>query len=938
MPPGKHSRLNFRIFKRIIYILIALLTISLCLFLYSCSGDDKKEKLDENLTQSAPVVSPMLAASADITKGNEFFLKGQFESAIQFYKEGIANNRSVAFYNMGVSYYLMGDLAKSEEAFRNSVAEDPTFREAYMNLAVVLIQTDKLGEAEQYVDRLLEAENSAKLLVNMANIHLKRGETAKASQYFNQAINQDDSSKYVLSNYAYFLMTVGEFQKGIAIIEGLQYKDYTDYFNLAKAYLGVGLNKAALDSVLKALNLSRTEDAHSLAAESYHALGDYFNEIKQLIYLISTNPDKDYIFRLSHAYYLNGKMQQAESEIKELISKYPEIPKYYRLYYEVLIALGFIREAGDMATAAYKQFGSDSTLYTVLKHKIIYHEEFDDIKKLVLEDRSSPYLDLAKTAYYISQDEMLNAREHILKVPADTDNDYYVFRSYILLRYGKYENALAFAKGIDKIRPESFWYKMAAYYNTADIRGVQSLLAEQVARKAVYRKTTKVSFHLKPMLDDIHFSYRFDGNFEDILTTILYPLFMDPDDMMDFVALGYKMLRENEKAVALEELQRSVEYSEGIKKNNEGVALLLQYKFDQAYVLFKEANALLGNNPYALYNMGLAKLNLGDINAAARNFDTAILKNNFHFPAYLGMAICYKEMGKMHKALDYYNLVRDRVQLVLAEGRDLPEPILYAGFLAEMGFKGYNRVIETIGNNKDDNSFLTAMFSIAQYLKGEGFLSLEPLREPNTIFRGKALRDLLGTIDGEIVSFDESMKNDRLYRFMKAYTLLKEGVGVPKIDPSEYPGDTMVLKELVYYSILMNERENALSYLQQLSEITIRSTELYKASMYYFMWVEDFVNAEASYTSLDQLKYTDPYVEYYKMLYFVLNYNNKRLIDTVKNFMKEYPDDIRGKAIRVLYSIKEEDFEIALNSLNDLAKERGNFLENMPLELSIDGL
>jgi hypothetical protein len=74
------------------------------------------------------------------------------------------------------------------------------------------------------------------------------------------------------------------------------------------------------------------------------------------------------------------------------------------------------------------------------------------------------------------------------------------------------------------------------------------------------------------------------------------------------------------------------------------------------------------------------------------------------------------------------------------------------------------------------------------------------------------------------------------------------------------------------------------------------------------------------------------------MMYFVLNYNGRRLIDAVKNFMKEYPDDIRGKAVRVLYNVREENFEIALNSFNDLAKEEGNFLKKLSLEMTIDGL
>jgi len=938
MPPGsKKQKVTKNLASRSSFFLF-FTAIILAFTIIGCGQKEQNQQLDETLTTAAPVVSPMISADADISKGNDFFLKGEFEKAIKFYQDGVAKNRSVAFYNIGVSYYLMGDIKKSEVAFRSAVAEDPKFREAFMNLAVVLIQTDHLDEAEKYVEQLLSDEDSAKLLVNMANIHLKRGETAKAAQYFRQAMDKGDESKYVLSNYAYFLMAVGEYTDGIKIIEQLNYKDYTDYFNLAKAYLNVKMNKAALESIERAIRLNRTEDALSLAAEIYHALGDFFNEIKNLTYLISLNADKDYIFRLIKAYYLDGKMKQAESEIRSLIKKYPDVHEYYRLYYEILIALGYIREAGDMAEDAYKQFKTDATLYTVVKHKITYHEDVDTVKERVFADRSSPYLELARTAYYIYKDMMLKARAHVLKVPPETDNDYYVFRSYILQRYGKYENALAFARGINKVRPESFWYKFVAYYNMGDMKGVQELLAEQVARKAEFRKLMRVSFHLKPVMKDIHFSYRFDGAFEDILTTILYPLFMDPDDMLDFVALGYKMLQEDDKMVALEELERSVEYSDGIKLNNEGVALFLKYKFDEAFVKFKEANALLNNNPYALYNMGLAKLNMGDINKAAKYFDTAILQNNYHFPAYLGMAICFREKGQMHKALDYYNLVRDRVEQVLESGRSIPEPVLYSGFLAEMGFKGYTRVIETIGDRKDDNSFLTDIVAIAEYLNGDGFDALNPLREPNAIFRGKALRDLLGTLEGEIVAFDETLKDDRLYRFMKAYAMLKKGAGAPDIKPEDYPGDVMVLKELVYYSILMNDRDKALEYLQQLSAITIRSTELYKASMYYFMWVEDFVNAEASYTSLGHLNYTDTYVDYYKMIYFVLNYNGRRLIDAVKNYMKEYPDDIRGKAVRILYNIKEENFEIALNSLNDLAKEEGNFLKNLSLEMTIDGL
>jgi len=936
MPPGDRPLRGFRSIYR---LLVIILIISASLFISACSGkEEKQEHLEEQHTEAQPVVSPIISESESISKGNDLFLQGRFEDAIQFYSEGIAQNRAVAFYNIGVSHYLLGNIKESEEFFRKSIAENPDLKESYMNLAVVLIQTGKLSEAEVYVTDLLKDEYSAKMLVNMANIHLKRGETAKAASYFEEAMNKGGSSKYVLSNYAYFLMSVGDFQKGIEIIEGLQFKDYTDFYNLASAYYNIRMYKASLQAVQKALGFRKSEEALNIAALAYHKLADFPSEIMSLNMLVGKNPTREYRFRLAKALYLDGKPANAKSEISGLIRLYPEFSEYYRLKYEIEIALGNIREAGDLAEASYKKFNSDDMLYTLVKHKITYHEDMKAVEKELMKESSTPYLELARAAYYISKEELIKAQDALLKAPSHVDNDYYIYRANILIRYGKYDNALAFAEIIDKIKPESFWYKVAIYFNTANMIGLKQLLGEQVARKSDFSRNVNIAFHLKPMMSDIHFSYRFEGTYEDILATILYPLFINPDEMMNFVALGYKMLQEDEKLVALRELEKSVNFSEGVKMNNKGVAKMFAYKFQEAFDTFDKANAKLNNNPYTLYNMGLAKLNMGDFNAAAKYFDTAILQNNFHFPAYLGLAICLSERGEHDKALSYYNLVRDRVAQAIDDSRRLPRPILYSGFLAELGFREYQRVIDDIGVAKEENSFLKDVVSIAEYLSGKGFSALDPLAEPNAIFRGRALRDLIGTLEGEIVGYDNTLVNDRLYRFMKAYTLLKKGAGAPDIKPEDYPNDKTVLKELVYYNIMLGEREKAFEYLRQLSAIDIKFKELYKASLYYFLWVEDFVNAEASYSSLKFLKYTDPYVEFYKMLYFVLNYNGKRLVDSIKAYMKRYPYDFRGKAMRMVLALREERFEVALNAINEIEKDEGNFLGKLPLEIGVDGL
>jgi len=941
MPPDM-NREKFKLTRlRLPYRMLILTVVFLSVLMFSCSKQDKPQpQLEEKLTDAKPIVSPIINSNENITKGNEFFLKGEFSNAIDFYSEALAQNRSIAFYNMGVSYYLLGDIEKSEESFRQAVKENPAFKEAYMNLAVVLIQTDKLAEAEKIVKTLLKDNNSstAKMLVNMGNIYLKRGQTALAATYFQEAIKKGENSKYVRSNYAYFLMTVGEYKNGIAILENLADKDYTDYYNLGSAYYNEGMYAQGLANALKAMEMYRTEEAINLTALNYAALTDFKSAIALLKELIRKDPAEDYRYRLARAYYLNSDFRDANTEITSLINDFPDKSEYYRLKYEIQLGMGEIADAGRMAMAAYQRFQTDDMLYMVIKHKIIYYEPLGELEADLLSDRSSPFLDLARVAYYIFKDKMVPARQFIDKVPPETDNDYYVYQSYINMKYKKYDNVLVYAKKINKSRPEYFWYRTAVYFSTNNVAGLKETVAEQAQRETSFTRNTNVRFHLTPRIEEIDFSYRFDGTYEQMLSLMLYPLFIEPSEMMSFVAMGYKLLQKNEKLSALRELERSVEFSEGIRMNNTGVADMFAYRFNEAYDKFERANEMLNNNPYTLYNMGLAKLNLGDMESASKYFDMAVLQNNYHFPAYLGLAVTMRTLTKTTKPSDYYNIVRDRAVQAVEDKRNLPEPILYSALLAETGLGLYSKVKEDLAPHKGQNSYFNNVYAIADFLSGKGHAALDPLKNRKSIYRGRVIWDLTATEEGKNFSVDTGLLNDRAYKFMKSYALLKRGKKPVQLNFNEYKDDNAALKEMVYYSILAKDRASALRYLQQMSSIDIRYKELYKASLYYFLWIEDFVNAEASYTSLANLKASDRYTDMYKMMYFVLNYNGRRLLDTVNNYIKSYPNELTGKEYKLIYALRSENFEMTLNIINDIEKQKRDFLYDLPLEISIDGL
>lgn len=910
----------------------------LVLALVSCSEEERIKLIEDNFTDGQPISGVAIAEQdKGIEEGNNLFLQGNFEQAIAKYEEGLKMNRSVAFYNMGVSYYLLGDIDKSEEYFRKSVEEDPKFSEGYINLAVVLLQTGKLDEAELYMAELLKDRASGKLLVNMANIYLRKGETARATVLYEEALRKDGKSRFVKSNYAYFLLSIGEFDSGIKIIEGLEYKSYTDYFNLATAYFRTGNYHASVANLLLAEKFSETEEVYELLARNYNVLKSYTEEAAALKKLTDMNNDRDYRHRYATALFKSGALNEAHAVMTGLLTEYPSETAYYITDYNILLALGEYRQAGELIMAGFRAVNDDALMYMYAKHSLIYENKGNEVRRLVFSRPASPYVNLAGAMYHIYAGSMLPAQKLLDLVPPGTDNDYYVYRAYIMMKYRNYNDALKVADLIDDFKPEYFWYKTVNLWNTKKLTELKVHFNDALTRDLRISRHPEIAIHLEPVLDDMNFSYRFNGDFEDILSTVLYPLLIEPDEMLNFVALGYKLLQQNDRILALEELQKSVRFSEGIAHNNKGVTLFLAYAYQDALREFTQANTLLGNNPYTLYNMGLVNLAMGRADLAEKFFDNSVIQNRYNFPAYLAKAVCLKLKGDENGAYQEYNLVRDRAEDVKDDREKVPNIIYYTKYLADMGVGDYSSVINDLGKKKPDDGFLRALLTLSEYLSGQGFERLETLKS-DKIFRGTGLRDLLALLENKQPVQNPDLITDRFYKFMRAYMQVKKSKQLSGVNGDDYLNDNVILKELFYYQVYMGDSRRALYYLQRLNNLDFRYPELYKASLYYFIWLEDFVNAEASFSALENLGYKDRYFDYYKMLYYLLNYHNQRLMDQVNTYMAKYPDDFRGAAIRLMVALKSDNIRMVYNEMGELETKSGNFLLKLPLELEIDGL
>jgi hypothetical protein len=104
------------------------------------------------------------------------------------------------------------------------------------------------------------------------------------------------------------------------------------------------------------------------------------------------------------------------------------------------------------------------------------------------------------------------------------------------------------------------------------------------------------------------------------------------------------------------------------------------------------------------------------------------------------------------------------------------------------------------------------------------------------------------------------------------------------------------------------------------------------------MVVNDKINAEASMTALEKVKTKDIYTEYYKILYFLKYFNEKRLIRQVNSFIESYPYDFRGIAANAILSFKNSNFKNLKNDIINMLTMDKDFLNKLSLEIIIEDL
>jgi Flp pilus assembly protein TadD len=911
---------------------VALFTL---LILSACSKE--KRTVGDAFTDNTSVTSAVASNEPLISEGNRAFLKGDFNQAIAYYEMGLKENRSVAFYNMGVSYYLMKDIRKAEENFRLAVEEDPSFDEAVMNLAATLAEQEKTVEAERYLSRLVNKTKSARVYVDMANLSLKNGSSATALFYYQKALEIDDTSLYILSNYANFMISMGEFDEGERILNLLPNRDFNINYNLAYIAWSKKDHATAYFNAKSALEFDGTEEGYNKLAALFAGLKKYPDEITTLRRLILWNPKKEYRLRLVKSYLRNWNLDMAIDEANGLLNDYPHDIDVVVAAYDVHVAMGNSIAAGDFIRGEYSRDKNDRLLYQTVRHICLFDGETEEAEQLLAGAADTPFANLARTAYNIRTGELKKAENTLSKVPENTINDYYIYKSFLQFKDKKLREAENTALKIDESKPEYFWYHFVLAW---DLRKPERIIELTNSYREDYIIASRVpilNFSLTPVKDDVSFLFKFDGVGTDMSGLLLYPFFIEPDEIYPFLILGYRLLKDSEESAALIQLRRSLAYSDAVRLNNEGVSAILNFDYKTALAKFDQASSLLKDDPFLSYNRGIAHIMSGDYKEAEKNFAEAIRLNRYLVPAYVGQGYALNRQGRTAVADGlFFQAKLTAEEYEALDNLTITLPMVFkAKYLAMLALSEMDAVVQQIEEEKNPDNFMKTVAAAAKFYLTSDMKELDVIRN-NNAFHSAELAYLLELRTVQLPQMAEKAFSDRTTVMAAKYITVDRKRYFDEKLLERFMKDSMILTELVNYAVLAGDKDKGLRYLQQLNYNDYRYILQYKVSMYYFLWTRGFINVAASSNTLENARYYDKEVHYYRALFYLITNNRNRFVDQTRDYAARYPEDYRSDLLTSLSHLQEREMTEFLLGINKLLSDDPYLFNKMSLGVDIE--
>ena len=201
-----------------------------------------------------------------------------------------------AHKELGNTSFVRNDFAAAEKHYRDALAEDANYEEAYNNLGTVLTQTERFGEAiECYLRAIAIKPDYPVAYLNLGNWHKAHGNVEDQIRYYKKAVELKPDYYEAYNNLGSTLRQQGQVDEAIDCFE----KVLALKADFPLAYLNLGL--------------------------CYRDKRDMEREIAYFSKTIAVSPDYwDAHIHLGYALLIAGDLDKAEHHFRTVLKARPE--------------------------------------------------------------------------------------------------------------------------------------------------------------------------------------------------------------------------------------------------------------------------------------------------------------------------------------------------------------------------------------------------------------------------------------------------------------------------------------------------------------------------------------------------------------------------------------------------------------------------------------
>lgn len=302
--------------------------------------------------------------------GSIYELKKEYEDAVQSYKMGLKvdPNHPILHFNLAHTYESSGNIDKAIREYEAALRYKPGWKEAYVEYARLLFKKGRIKEAETVTEQAIKVNgDSARLQSLMGDIYMAEDFYEGAEERYKLSLKSDPKRVKALLGLAKAYEAQGKNADAVDSIQKAK-AIAADDDRVVKDSVSINLSAkklAAADKEIKALMEKDQDDLETLdlAGQYYICADDEKSADGCYKKIESFDPAyKSHLKNASKRYKQKGKMDKAESMIKEYIKQ--TAPSTSNAY----VALAQIEEAiGNLndALAAYNralELGSENKM------------------------------------------------------------------------------------------------------------------------------------------------------------------------------------------------------------------------------------------------------------------------------------------------------------------------------------------------------------------------------------------------------------------------------------------------------------------------------------------------------------------------------------------------------------------------------------------------